>query len=179
MPSRRTEADLREPYLRWLEEQLGTGGRRTYWDLTNLMFDMEFTWSVPMDDNRLVDARDLRTEFATGVGVPISHVQDLAPVSFLEILIVLSRKLTFVAGGSAPGWAYVLLGNLELRRMFDPLTQRKAQRAQEIMQTVIQRKYMPDGTGGFFPLAWPDGDQTTIELWYQLNAYVEELHPEH
>jgi hypothetical protein len=36
-----------------------------------------------------------------------------------------------------------------------------------------------DGTGGFFPLAWPQEDQRAVELWYQLNSFVEELHPEH
>jgi hypothetical protein len=63
--------------------------------------------------------------------------------------------------------------------MSDPFTQPKQRKVQEIMDTVINRTYLPDGTGGFFPLIRPDGDQTQIELWYQLNAYVEELHPEH
>jgi hypothetical protein len=178
--TRRTSEALREDYLHWLEEQLSDERTpKSYWDLVNLMFDTEFTWSVLMDDNRLEDGKDLRVEFSHEFRAPRSRVLNLAPISFLEVLIGLSRRLSFVAGGSAPGWAWVLLGNLELQRMTDPLTRPKQARARDILSAVIERAYRPDGMGGFFPLAWPDGDQTQVELWYQLNAYVEELHPEH
>lgn len=181
MTQRNKEA-LKEEYLRWLEPQLKdehATRTKTYWDLANLMFETEFTWSVPMDDNRLVDAMDLRVEFARLFRASPNRLRSLGPPSFLEVLIVLSRKMAFTAGGSAPGWAWQLLNNIELLRMSDPLSRAKYNRAQEIMHVVISRTYAPDGTGGFFPLAWPDDDQTKIELWYQLNAYVEELHPEH
>lgn len=182
--SRRPNPNLREDYLRWLEPQLREEHDRpdkTYWELLNVMFDKEFGWSVPMDDNRLVDGLDLRVDFSRDYHPRPNNRQldALGPCSFLEVLIALSRKLAFTAGGKAPGWAWVLLGNLELQRMWDPLTRPKHVKIREVMDTVISRTYLPDGTGGFFPLAWPDDDQTKIQLWYQLNSYVEELHPEH
>jgi hypothetical protein len=63
--------------------------------------------------------------------------------------------------------------------MSDPLTPPKQRRVQDIMDTVIYRKYDPDGSGGFFPLTRSDDDQTRIELWYQMNAYIEELYSKH
>jgi len=174
--------NLTEDYLRWLENQLRdehSNLNKTYWDLTNFMFETKFVVVVPMDENRLVDGTDLRVEFARMIRVAPVKMERLGPSSFLEVLIGLSRRLEFNAGGSAPGWAWQLLDNLELTRMSDPLTRHKRNRAAEIMDMVMQRKYAPDGTGGFFPLAWPDDDQTQLELWYQLNAYIEELHPEH
>lgn len=173
---------LKEDYLRWLEPQLRDehgNPRKTYWDLLNVMFEKEFIFVVPMDDNRIADGLDLRVEFARERRLRPYALNSLGPCSFLEVLIALSRHLAFTAGGEAPGWAWQLLGNLELHRMTDPLTRPKHRKVQEVMDTVIWRTYAPDGTGGFFPLAFSDDDQTKIELWYQLNAYVEELHPEH
>jgi hypothetical protein len=50
---------------------------------------------------------------------------------------------------------------------------------EEILHTLIWRTYDPDGTGGFFPLTRPQFDQRTIEIWYQMNAYSMEIHPEY
>lgn len=181
--SRRPSQALTEDYLRWLEPQLrdehGNPGK-TYWDLLTAMFEREFTYEAcPIDENRAVDGLDLRVEYARSSGLRPNILEDLGPCSFLEVLIGLSRQLAFMAGGRAPGWAWQLLGNLEFHRMSDPLTRYKHRKVQEVMDVVISRTYAPDGTGGFFPLSWPDEDQTKIELWYQLNSYVEELHPEH
>lgn len=175
-------ATLVEDYLRWLEPQIRDehgNPNNTYWDLINIMFEKEFVWVVPMDDNRMVDGLDLRKEFSHENGLGSNPLRQLGPCSFLEVLIGLSRRLAFAAGGSAPGWAWQLLGNLELQRMSDPLTPAKHNKVHDILDACIWRNYAPDGTGGFFPLAFPDGDMTQVELWYQMHAYVEELHPEH
>jgi len=143
------------------------------------MFDTPFDWSDPMDENRVVDGLDLRVEFARNHGLSPQTMKRLGPGSFLEVLIGISRRMEFVAGGDAPGWAWTLLTNLELHRISDPLTPARQRRAEEIMHRAMARSYLPDGTGGFFPLAWPDDDQTQIELWHQMHAFIAELHPEH
>lgn len=174
---------LAEEYLRWLEPQIrdeyGRPGTDTYWDLLTVMFEKEFVWTVPHDDSRMLDGLDLRVEFCHAQHIRLDALRNLGPCSFLEVLIGLSRRLSFMAGGSAPGWAWQLLCNLELHRMTDPLSQRHISKANDILDAVIWRTYQPDGSGGFFPLAWPDGDQTQIELWYQMAAYIDEIHPEH
>jgi len=180
--SRTTSPNLTEDYLRWLEPQLRDehgNPSETYWDLLNVMFEKEFRCVIDMDENRMADGMDLRVEFAHEHRMRPTRLRSLGPCSFLEVVIALSRHMAFLAGGSAPGWAWHLLGNLELQRMSDPLSRQKYKKVQEIMEVAIRRKYSPDGTGGFFPLAWPEEDMTQIELWYQLNAYIGELHPEH
>ena len=180
--NRRNNQEVREDYLRWLEPQVKDDYANrgdTYWDLVNLMFDTPFTWIIPMDNNRVSDGLDLRVEFAHEAHMRPSLREQMGPGSFLEVLIGLSRRLAFLAGGEAPGWSWELLTNLEMHRLTDPLTSPKRRKAEEIMRVAMERTYLPDGTGGFFPLAWPDGDQTQIELWYQMNAFVGELHPEH
>jgi len=180
--SRRTNQDLKEAYLRWLEPQLrddhGNPGD-TYWGLINFMFDKAFEAIMPMDENRMADGLDLRLEFTREQNLQPKTLDSIGPCSFLEVLIGLSRRVAFNAGGDAPGWAWQLLGNLEMQRLTDPFTRPKQRKAQEVMDAVISRTYMPDGMGSFFPLAWAEDDMTQIELWYQMSAYVGELHPEH
>ncbi|MFL5661346.1 MAG: hypothetical protein ACJ8BW_08330 [Ktedonobacteraceae bacterium] len=180
--SRKSNQELREDYLYWLEMQLsGEYGEpgKTYSGLATLMFDIPFEYSHPMDGNRIGDGLDLRVEFARENRFSPKSMEKFGPGSFLEVLIGLSRQMAFIAGGNAIGWAWELLHNLELHRLSDPLTPSKQRKAEEIIYAAMQRTYLPDGTGGFFPLTRPDGDQTQIELWYQMNAYIEELHPEH
>lgn len=182
---RRTETDLdvrRGVYIHWLENQLTSEGDRpdrSYFELVNVMFNTEFTWTISMDENRVADGMELRAEFAELHDVGRVEMLELGAPSFIEVLLGLSRRLAFVAGGTAPRWAWELLVNLDLERMWDHLSRPKARRAEDILATVINRSYQPTGVGGFFPLAWPDRDQREVELWSQLNAFAEERHPEH
>ena len=167
---------LDEQYLTFLESQIAFPRGKTYWDLVRVMHEREFdAWFIPNDDNRIMDGHDVRIEWL--MSFDGSGLQ--GPVSFLEVLIGLSRRLAFLAGESAEGWAWQLLCNLELHGMKDPLSRYKTAKLEDIMYAVIWRTYEPDGTGGFFPLTHPRGDQRRIEIWYQLNAYVGEVHPEY
>lgn len=167
---------LHEAYLDYLAPQVGADpDNGSYWDLLRLMHSTEFVWFVPNDDNRLVDGLDIRAEWLDQIELSV----DMGPCSFLEVLVGLSRRMAFMAGESAEGWAWQLLVNLGLDRMSDPLSRYKTRKAEDILETVIWRTYEPDGTGGFFPLVHPLADQRKIELWYQMGAYVEEIHPEY
>lgn len=173
---------LTEDYFRWLGPQIRNmhnNPTKTYGNLTRLMFEKEYVPLIPHDDNRAADGRDLRAEFCFQRDLPIDRLENLGPASFLEVLIGLSRRLSFAASGQPEGWAWQLLDNLELNRLSDPLTRKKAKQAEDILEACIRRTYTPDGQGGFFPLAWPNEDQRTVELWYQMAAYIDELHPEH
>lgn len=175
-------SSLTEDYLRWLEPQIRDSRgnpEKTYGDLVRLMFEKEFVPLIANDDNRAVDGQDLRAEFCHEQKLRPVSLKNLGLASFLEVLIGLSRRLSFAATGQPQGWAWQLLTNLELHRMPDPLSRRKAQQASDILDVCISRTYQHDGLGGFFPLAWPDEDQTKVELWYQMAAYIDELHPEH
>lgn len=176
---------LLEDYLRWLEPQIRDQyghPDRTYWDLVGCMFHKDFVWLIPNDDNRVGDGIELRREFEHTRDLQLGTLDNhLNPetASFLEVLIGLSRRLEFMAGGDAAMWAWQFLNNLELHRMTDPLPRRKLRQVDRILDVVIWRTYEPNGNGGFFPLMGSETDMTRIELWYQMAAFIDEIHPEH
>ena len=162
-------------YYEWLISQIEipVNFRKTFDDLFSHLHQNEFVWIVPGDDNRCQDARDLRVNFEHLF--PNHELEFKYYVSILEIIIAVSRILEFVAGGEAPAWAWRLLDNLKLNNFYDPLSENKRAQLQEILERLIWRTYERNGQGGFFPLVFPAEDQTKIEIWYQLNAYVNEI----
>jgi len=161
---------INHDYFAWLVAQVNVPNGRTCGDLFEEMHNTEFVWKVPNDDNRVQDGMDLRSEFTDRVSDLI-----LEGVTFLEVLVALSRRLAFTAGGEARVWAWQLLRNLRLQKMTDPLSEDKRNRVRDILDTVIWRTYREDGRGGFFPLSNPAEDQTKVEIWYQMNLYVIEM----
>jgi hypothetical protein len=115
------------------------------------MHNVEFVWTVPNDDNRVQDGLDLRPEFADG------KVSEFGPRrgTFLEVLIGISRRLEFTAGGEARHWVWRLIKNLRLHKCHDPLTEEKYAKVRDILDAVIWRTYQSNGRGGFFPLHNP------------------------
>lgn len=155
-------------YFEWLVSQVDIRTDHSYIYVFERMHNLEFVWTVPNDDNRVQDAIDLRLEF---LDYASGHL-NLAGATLLEILISLSRRCAFTAGGPEYLWAWRLLKNLGLTKIFDPVSADEAQRVEDILYALVWRTYEPNGKGGFFPLKYPKEDQTKVEIWYQLNAYV-------
>lgn len=164
---------LNEKYFEWLVSQFNIGhGRltdRTYDNVFMALYARDFAWFVPNDDNRVQDAKQLRREF-------LGRMRDTLPecCSVLEVMVALSRHMEFMGGGSAPDWAWRLFKNLGLHELSDPLSELEADILGEILERLIFRNYSRDGNGGLFPLAFPEQDQRKVELWYQMNAYMDE-----
>jgi len=161
-------------YYIWLTKKIDIPNNKQYLGLFERMHNVEFVWTVPNDDNRVQDGLDLRSEFL--------NIQDggeitIGGVTCLEVLVALSRRVAFIADGAhhSRKWAWTLLKNLGLQRFSDPLTPEKTARVDNILHDLIWRHYHANGRGGFFPLQNPEVDQTTVEIWYQLNAYVSEM----
>jgi hypothetical protein len=138
--------------------------------LLDRLYAREFSWTVPNDDNRVEDGLDLRAEFTGGPHHDVNH----RGVTVLEIIVGLSRRLQFNAEGNAKDWAWKLIENIGLDSMNDPLSGRDEQMIADVLDQVIWRTYDRNGNGGFFPLVDPPEDQTRVEIWYQMSAYIYE-----
>lgn len=174
---------IRDIYFVWLIRQIDIEHkhrpRKTYNFLFNRLMDKEFVWVAANDDNRAHDGKDLRDYFAEEIGLRNSDVVHLdgMPISVLEVLIALSKKIAWQAGNEAEFWAWQLIVNLDLQKYWDPIKpgSRKAVAIEDILDTLIWRTYNRNGVGGFFPLLDSHEDQTKVEIWYQMAAYIREM----
>jgi hypothetical protein len=173
-----TASAIRHQYLEWLILQVGGVEIDDIHPLCTQMHQKEFIWFVANDDNRIQDALDLRLEYLyeSNLDVP-SDALRLVHVSVLEVLVALSRRMEFFVNGHANHWAWVLVKNLNLENYRGRLTPSKRDEIDQILDNLVWRRYEPNGWGGFFPLAWPNEDQTKIEIWYQLQNWISEQHP--
>lgn len=172
---------LDELYLVWLYRQVGDpeieDPARTYWRILKQLYTKEFVWIVPNDDNRIVDGTDLRYEFVDEselMNVDSNWIR--LGCSMLELLIGLSRRLSFEAEGEPRAWFWELMDNLGLKKYHDNRYNSKADVAEKVVDTILERviwrTYFHDGRGGLFPLKSTARDQRDVELWYQLSEYV-------
>ena len=173
-------AYLDELYFEWLYGQIcvtrNRNPARSYWKLFKMLHEKEFLWIIPNDDNRADDGRDLRYECLQANNFEPDDVdQDWLKMgcSFLELLIGMSRRLAFLTGSEPVEWFWEMLENLDLQK-YNDLTHIPRKQVESILDQVIWRTYRRNGRGGLFPLNYAREDQRDVELWYQLNAYIEE-----
>lgn len=166
---------LDELYLNWLYELIAdpkvASPARCFWNLATHLYKKEYVWLIPNDDNRMEDGRFLRDEFIEDLGIDVEDdIWMNLECSMLEMMIALSRRLSFVGEGEPRDWFWHLIDNLDLhisdRQKFP------TSRVEEIINTVIWRTYNRDGSGGLFPLRNPKRDQRDVEVWFQLNSYL-------
>jgi len=174
---------LEELYFRWLYGQVANvrlkNPARTYWELCKQLHATPFVWWVPNDDNRALDGCELRYEFVEYEGINDADANWLGlDCSIFEMLIALSRRLSFDAEGEPRGWFWFLLGNLSMAKINDlKYNDGYALGITETLDRLNQRTYLPDGQGGLFPLRNPDEDQRNVEIWYQWCSYTLENEP--
>ena len=166
---------LDEAYLTYLYDLVEPSVKgRTFWSLLKKMYTTEFIWFIPNDDNRIEDGLELRYEFIQQMLVEADPEWLTLGCSVLEMMIGLSRRLSFETEKDPREWFWALVKNLDLHYFTDSYCRNKAheERIPEVLDSVIWRTYDPDGRGGLFPLQSPDCDQREVEIWYQMNSYI-------
>jgi hypothetical protein len=147
-----------------LTSQIEVPRPEKYDGVFGILSERDFVWIVPNDDNRIADALDLRRKR--------NPDEQWGPATVLEVLVALSQRMEFNAGGVARQWAWKFIENLGLDEFPDPVLEHHASQIQDVLDGFIWRKYDPNGSGGLFPLNHAKEDQTKVELWYQMHAYI-------
>lgn len=167
---------LDELYFTWLYSQVASvevaNPSKTYWRLLKRLYTKEFLWFIDRDDNRSEDGKELRHEFIDDEGLEDvdQHWLDLG-CSMLELIIGLSRRLSFEDDGEPRDWFWLLIENLGLEDYNDNAFMPEEE-VDEVLNDVIFRTYKRNGRGGLFPLKRSTEDQRKVEIWYQLSAYI-------
>jgi hypothetical protein len=174
---------LEESYLKWLYGQVANPGLedpdRTYWLLLGQLQSTKFVHLIANDQNRMMDGKALRREFAMSCGIQVSQDWLDLRCSMLELVFAMSRHMAFedLHGGTAHYWFWRLLDNLGFMGFNDselngPDGADHKNHIDIVLKDVNFRVYNPSGRGGFFPLKHAQQDQRDVELWYQMGAYI-------
>lgn len=167
---------LDEAYFNWLCSQVGQVQVRetskTYRRVLRALYQKEFIWTVANDDNRVADGRALRHEFVNELQLDRVDPNWMSlGCSFFEMLLGISRRLSFLDDDTPAYWFWHLMQNIGLH-VFNDRMEIDEQIVDDILDRVIWRYYEPTGAGGLFPLRRPGRDQRKLELWYQMNSYL-------
>lgn len=152
--------------------------RVSYRKLLMHLHDIEFTWSVPFDDNRADDGIQLRRRFALmrdDMSV-IDYI--LGPCSVLEMMVALAVRCETIMDDTRYGdrtgqWFWGMIHNLGLSPMIDSKFDRDF--IDDIIARFLNREYESDGTGGLFTVRHCEHDLRTVEIWRQLSWYLDSI----
>lgn len=175
----RRESDQRNRYFKWLCLLVDAGEGEDH-DIfvdgvLTILFEKEFYWLIPNDENRAMDGKELRNVYKFDEHRSISSFQD-EPCSCLEMLIALAHKWDFDidynpgSGDRTSDKFWEMIGNLGLDKY--ALSDRDNVLIDTTIEDWLARNYREDGLGGLFPLNDPSGNQRKVEIWYQMQAYI-------
>lgn len=148
----------------------------SYDKLLRYLHDIEFTYILPMDENRAVDGEDLRYKFDIHNNQNISELYEGLPASVLEVLVALSIKCEEqlmsdeLFGDRTDQWFWAMLTNLGLTKYDDLYFDEE--KVFNILQIFMNREYSYDGRGGLFYLPNTQEDLREVDIWMQLCWYL-------
>lgn len=166
-----TERRVEDLYFQWLVDLIDDGDVDDYMDVLELLFHIDFIWSMDMDSNRAAYGLELRERFVKeeDYGDRIFKYMPDRPCSVLEMLIGLSESCETVAGDSID-WFWFMFKNLGLKDCRNgEFSQASVRRKIDIF---LNRSFRPDGKGGLFFIRNSENDLTKIDIWNQFMFYL-------
>jgi hypothetical protein len=147
----------------------------TYRKLFTYLYDTEFTYFIPHDENRAVDGIGLRHRFCYRNDCEhLEYCLD-GPCSVLEMMVALAiRCEDYIMcnpekGDRTAQWFWTMISSLGLAGMtdynFDLYT------VEDVICRLLNRDYDRDGKGGLFTIRGWYRDARDAEIWHQLLAY--------
>lgn len=176
--------ELIDRYFDWMY-QLVVDSRysnKSYRRLFVKLYDTEFIYTIPMDGNRAEDGIDLRYRFGREHlydDAMVATCLDDRPCSILEMMVALAIRCEEHLmddpdiGNRTGQWFWGMLVSLGLGSMND--TRYDPGRVDYILNRFLEHDYQRNGEGGLFTVDHSDYDMRTIEIWYQMNCYLNEI----
>lgn len=140
-----------------------------YTELLAVLDSYDYVWHLLLDENRARGGLSLREKYASEIGIYIDDVRT-GPCTVLEMLIALSELMSDQIDGSEPSECFwMMVDNLGLRSVY-----RSSVHA--IIQNFLSNNYSNEH-GGLFPLKDYYGDVRGLDLYSQMNAWLETRFP--
>lgn len=175
-----TVEDIRDGYYHWLVRKVTKND--SYSRLLRHLNEIAFRWDIPMDANRSEDGCDLRYRYGSALGytqAEVANTLDCRDCSVLEMLIALSLRCEETImdntdiGNRTGLWFWNMVDTLGLGGMINNNYDEAFVDA--ILMRWMDHRYSPKGKGGLFFVRNPPKDMRTVEIWYQMYWYLNEI----
>lgn len=170
-------------YFRWLANKLGVTENdigMSYWVLLSYLHVKVFRWSVPNDENRVIDGVNLREDFKRDTDFDEDDYKYLnRPCSILEMLVGLAKHIedSILYDGYTdhiPVLFWDWIENLGLKEYHDiDISDFKLSEVEDILETWMNRDYSDHGYGSPFPVS-SEISVDRMEIWDQACRYLNE-----
>lgn len=172
--------NLEKKYMNYLKSLVFEDSEydpENYIQLFNLLRNTQFDALLEMDENRIADALEMRAEFEHSEGYYTPKIMD--PISVLEVMVALAvRCEDSIMGNPEYGnrthkWFWYMVKSLGLLNETDDNFDEAY--CLEIIFGLISRQYSRDGNGGLFYIPSCNCDLRNIEIWYQMNWWLDTI----
>lgn len=179
-----TRDELRDRYFDWMYQLVANDrySNQSYRKLLAKLHSTEFVYSIPMDGNRAEDGVDLRYRFGRKCYFDDAEVEsalDDGPCSVLEMMVALSIRCEEHImydpdiGDRTGEWFWGMIESLGLADMDDARYKRAF--VEKAIARFLFRGYRRNGKGGLFTVKKCRRDMRSMEIWYQMCWYLDEL----
>jgi hypothetical protein len=180
-----TKNELNKEYFEWMYQLVCNERypkRISYRKLLTHLHDIEFTYIIGMDGNRAEDGIDLRYRFGYERQYSKSMIAtylDDRPCSVLEMLTALAIRCEEHImddpdiGNRTGQWFWNMISNLGLSSLND--TRFDSEYLNRVITRFLNREYKRNGEGGLFTVKNCKHDLRTVEIWYQMCWYLDDI----
>ena len=154
----------------------------SYRKLLRRLHDIEFSYLIPMDQNREEEGIDVRDRYSRIADPEYSfevNIHDMYDTcSVLEMMVALAVRCEETMddphmGDRTGQWFWGMIKNLGLGSMTDGRFD--IDYVNYVVRRLLERDYEPDGKGGLFTVRNCDIDLRDVEIWYQLCWYLDSI----
>lgn len=176
-----TRTDVKNLYFDWLYNTV-IDESHVFRELLMILNSIDFCYTIPMDANRYEDGIELRYRFGRECGFDdriIATSIDDHPCSVLEMMVALAVKCEdrFMWGSEDDDqtgrWFFKMLENLGLSYQTDGHLDEDFVR--DRIDFMLNRSYDRFGHGGLFTISTNAKDMRSLDIWYQMCAYLQEI----
>lgn len=172
--------EIRNKYFEWMYDLVCSdrfSENRSFRKLLTYLYETDFTCYLRSDMDRVTDGIDLRYRFAyLHKDYPDAERYLTGPCSVLEMMVALAIRCeeTIMSdpkyGDRTAQWFWKMITNLGLGSMLDDRFD--MYHLESVIDLFLRREYEPDGRGGLFVLKNCDYDLRDVDIWTQMNWYI-------
>ena len=168
---------LERLYFDWMCDIVGN--YHTYSRLLTRLHRIDFVYILPMDENRERDGIDLRYRFAYDENSVDDDFLSERPCSVLEMMVALALRIEEDiaydpdVGSRTHCWFWDMVHSLGLDGMDD--YNYDEDYVDDVVDQFLYREYKRNGEGGLFTIENCPHDLRTVEIWYQMGWYLNDI----